>query len=128
MVYAYIRLGTAAPGVAPGGFPPDVFNFLGASIARQADALEDITTTNKNTLNFQRKKESTKKDRFNKFHPSVKQMILFASLVDIEDIPTVPEDSYDLSTQPPRELLNRNQACSSEQWTSAKLHMRPDSP
>jgi hypothetical protein len=66
---------------------------LGASIARQADALEAITTTNENTLSFQRNKENKKKDRFNKFHPSVKQMILFASSVDVEDIPTVPEDS-----------------------------------
>ena len=66
---------------------------MGASIARQADALEAITTTNENTLSFQRNKENKKKDRFNKFHPSVKQMILFASSVDVEDIPTVPEDS-----------------------------------
>jgi len=82
-----------APGIAPGGIPPDVFNFLGTSIARQAEALEAITTTNENTLNFQRDKENKKKDRFNKFHPNVKQMILWASAVDNEDVPTVPEDT-----------------------------------
>jgi hypothetical protein len=55
--------------------------------------LEAITATNENTLTFQRDKENKKKDCFDKFHPSTKQMILFASAVDVEDAPTKPEET-----------------------------------
>ncbi len=36
-----------------------------------------------------------KKDRFDKFYPSGKQLILFASASDLDDVPTEPEDTYE---------------------------------
>ncbi len=46
-----------------------------------------------NTLTFQKEKETKKKDRFAKLHPSSKQLILFASAPDAEDVPDEVEDS-----------------------------------
>jgi hypothetical protein len=62
-----------APQVAlsppPPGAPPDVFNLLNASISRQADAMDQLNTAHKNTLVFQKEKETKKKDRFKSFTP-----------------------------------------------------------
>jgi hypothetical protein len=62
--------------------PPGVLNLLEVSIARQATAMEAMNTTADNTLTFQKENETKKKDRFAKFHPSSKQLILFASAPD----------------------------------------------
>jgi hypothetical protein len=77
----------------PQGGPLDIFNLLNASISRQADAMELLHTTHTDTLVFHKEKETKKKDQFHKFHPSAKQLILFASASDINDVPTKPEDT-----------------------------------
>jgi hypothetical protein len=46
-----------------------------------------------NTLIFHKEKETQKKDRFVKFHPSTKQLILFASASDKESVPKELEDT-----------------------------------
>ena len=74
---------------------PDMYNLLNATMSRQAEALELIHTSHETNLNFQRKKESKRKDRFNKFHPDTKKMIMFASAPDAEAAPNVPEDTYE---------------------------------
>jgi hypothetical protein len=45
------------------------------------------------TLIFYHKKETKKKERFVKFHPSSTQMILFASASNPFDVPNNPKDS-----------------------------------
>jgi hypothetical protein len=80
------------PGPPPPGAPPDVFNLLNASISCQADAMDQLNTAHENTLVFQKEKEKKKKDRFDKFHPSAKQLILIALVLDPDDIPTEPKD------------------------------------
>jgi hypothetical protein len=82
-----------APGPPPPGAPPDVFNLLNASISRQADVMDQPNTAHKNTLVFPKEKETKKKDHFDKFHPSAKQLILFALASDLDDAPTEPEDT-----------------------------------
>ncbi len=52
-----------------------------------------MNTNAKETLLFHRKKETKKKDRFVKFHPSSKQMILFASASDPFVVPIKPKES-----------------------------------
>jgi hypothetical protein len=64
-----------------------VFNLLEVSIARQATMMEAMNTAADNTLTFQKEKETKKKDCFAKFHPSSKQLFLFASTPDAEDVP-----------------------------------------
>jgi hypothetical protein len=81
-----------APGSPPPRAPPDVFNLLNAFISRQADAMDQLNTAHENTLVSQKEKEMKKKDRFDKFHPSAKQLILFASASDPDIVPTEPED------------------------------------
>ena len=81
------------PGPPPNVPMPDMYNLLNATMSRQAEALELIHTSHETNLNFQRKKETKKKDRFNKFHPDTKKMILFASAPDAEAAPIVPEDT-----------------------------------
>jgi hypothetical protein len=74
--------------------PPGVLNLLEVSITRQATAMEAMNTAAAdNTLTFQKEKEMKKKDRFAKFHPSSKQLILFASAPDAEDVPDEIEHS-----------------------------------
>jgi hypothetical protein len=73
--------------------PPGVLNLLEVSIARQANTMEAMNTTADNTLTFQKEKEMKKKDHFAKFHPSSKQLILFASAPDAGDVPDEIEDS-----------------------------------
>jgi hypothetical protein len=73
--------------------PPGVLNLLEVSIARQATAMEAMNTAADNTLTFQKEKETMKKDHFAKFHPSSKQLILFASAPDAEDVPDKIKDS-----------------------------------
>jgi hypothetical protein len=77
----------------PQGGPQEIFNLLNASISCQANAMELLHTTHVDTLVFHKEKETKKKDRFQKFHPSAKQLILFASASDINDVPTKPEDT-----------------------------------
>jgi hypothetical protein len=72
---------------------PGVLNLLEVSITRQATTMEAMNTTTDNTLTFQKEKETKKKDRFAKFHPSSKQLILFASAPDAEDVSDEIEDS-----------------------------------
>jgi hypothetical protein len=52
-----------------------------------------MNTNAKETLLFHREKETKKKDRFVKFHPSSKQMILFASTSDPFVVPIEPKES-----------------------------------
>ncbi len=73
--------------------PPGVLNLLEVSIARQATMMEAMNTTADNTPTFQKEKETKKKDRFAKFHPSLKQLILFASAPDAENVPDEIKDS-----------------------------------
>jgi hypothetical protein len=73
--------------------PSGVLNLLEVSIARQATAMEAMNTAADNTLTFQKEKEMMKKDHFAKFHPSSKQLILFASAPDAEDVPDEIKDS-----------------------------------
>jgi hypothetical protein len=47
----------------------------------------------KETLSFHKEKENKKKDRFIKFHPSSKQLILFASAPNAFGMPSEPEES-----------------------------------
>ncbi len=92
-----IALITPAPFAAtvqpPTGTAPKVFNLLEASISQQANAMEKINTTQENTLVFKKEKETKKKDRFSKFHPSAKQLFSFASAPDTKDVPLKIEDS-----------------------------------
>jgi hypothetical protein len=82
-----------APGPPPPRAPPDVFNLLNASISHQADAMDQLNTAHKYNLVFQKEKETKKKDCFDKFHPSAKQLILFALASDSDNVPTEPEDT-----------------------------------
>jgi hypothetical protein len=82
-----------APGPGATATGPDVLNLLEASIARQAGAMEQMNTHAENTLTFHKEKETQKKDRFAKLHPSTKQMILFASASDEENVPEELEDT-----------------------------------
>jgi hypothetical protein len=82
-----------APGPPPPGAPPDVFDLLNASISHHVDAMDQLNTAHENTLVFQKKIETKKKDRFDKFHPSAKQLILFAPASDPDKVPTEPEDT-----------------------------------
>jgi hypothetical protein len=77
----------------PQGGPLDIFNLLNASISRQADAMELLHTTHTDTLVFHKEKETKKKDWYHKFHPSAKQLILFTSASDIDNVPSEPEDT-----------------------------------
>jgi hypothetical protein len=52
-----------------------------------------MNTNAKETLLFHREKEMKKKDRFIKFHPSSKQMILFASASNPFVVPIEPKES-----------------------------------
>jgi hypothetical protein len=71
----------------PTGTEPNVFNLLKTSISRQANAMEKNNTAQENTLVLQTEKETKKKDHFSNFHPSAKQLILFASAPDAKDVP-----------------------------------------
>jgi hypothetical protein len=55
--------------------------------------MEKINTAQENILVFQKEKETKKKDRFTKFHPSPKQLILFASAPNAKDVPLKIEDT-----------------------------------
>jgi hypothetical protein len=77
----------------PQGNPPDIFNLLNAYITCQANAMELLHTKHADTLVFHKEKETKKKDQFHKFHPLAKQLILFASASDINNVPTKPEDT-----------------------------------
>jgi hypothetical protein len=55
--------------------------------------MEKINTVQENTLVFQKEKETKKKDRFSKFHPSAKQLILFASAPNAKGMPLKIEDT-----------------------------------
>jgi hypothetical protein len=75
-----------SPGATAAGGQPNVLNLLEASIARQAGAMEQMNTHAANTLIFHKEKETQKKDRFVKFHPSTKQLILFALASDEDSV------------------------------------------
>jgi hypothetical protein len=81
------------PGATAAGGQLDVLNLLEASIARQAGAMEQMNTHATNTLIFHKEKETQKKDRFVKFHPSTKQLILFASASNKDSVPNELEDT-----------------------------------
>ena len=55
--------------------------------------MEKMNTAQENILVFQKEKETKKKDRFSKFHPSAKQLFSFASAPDTKDVPLKIEDS-----------------------------------
>jgi hypothetical protein len=55
--------------------------------------MEQINTNSKKALTFQKEKEIKKKDRFEKFHPSSKQLILFASASNPYGVPNEIIDS-----------------------------------
>ena len=77
----------------PPGIAPTVFNLLEASILRQANAMEKMNSAQESSLMFQREKEMKKKDRFTKFHPFTKQLILFASAPNTNNVPIEMEDT-----------------------------------
>ena len=52
-----------------------------------------MNTAQENTQVFQKEKETKKKDRFSKFHPSAKQLIFFTSAPDADDVPLKIEDA-----------------------------------
>jgi hypothetical protein len=81
------------PGATATGGQPDVLNLLEASIARQASAMKQMNTHTANTLIFHKEKETQKKDRFVKFHPSTKQLILFASASNEDSVPNELKDT-----------------------------------
>ncbi len=55
--------------------------------------MEQMNTHATNTLIFHKKKENQKKDRFIKFHPSTKQLILFTSASDQDSVPNKLKDT-----------------------------------
>jgi hypothetical protein len=81
------------PGATAAGGQLNVLNLLKASIARQASTMEQMKTHAANTLIFHKEKETQKKDRFVKFHPSTKQLIIFASASDKDSVPDELEDT-----------------------------------
>jgi hypothetical protein len=81
------------PGATAPGGQLNMLNLLEASIARQAGAMEKMNTHAAITLVFHKENEIQKKDRFVKFHPSTKQLILFASASDKDSVPDELEDT-----------------------------------
>lgn len=81
-----------APGTAP-TTNEAILQQLTASISRQSD--EAKTQNELLTRQFEHNldKEEKKKDRFKKLHSSTKQLILFASAEDAEDVPTEVTES-----------------------------------
>jgi hypothetical protein len=77
----------------PSGTAPNIFNLLKVSISQQTNAMEKINTAQENILVFHKEKETKKKDRFSKFHPSAKQLIFFAPAPDAKDVPLKIEDA-----------------------------------
>ncbi len=57
--------------------------------------MKHMNTHAANTLIFHKEKETQKKDCFVKFHPSTKQLILFASASDKESVPKELKDTFE---------------------------------
>jgi hypothetical protein len=83
------------PGATVAGGQTNILNLLKASIARQVGAMKHMNTHAANTLIFHKEKETQKKDCFVKFHPSTKQLILFASASDKESVPKELKDTFE---------------------------------
>jgi hypothetical protein len=73
-----------------------------------------MNTNAEEILFFHREKETKKKDRFVKFHPSSKQMILFASASDPFSAPIEPKETHSNASSTPQPMVspNRCSACS----------------
>ena len=70
-----------------------IFQQLAVSITRQSEIGETHNELFARQLEHNLEKEDKKKDRLKKFHPSIKQLILFASAEDAEDVPDEILDS-----------------------------------
>ena len=81
-----------APGTAP-TLNDAVLHQLAASISRQSDEAKTQNELLTRQLEHNLDKEDKKKDRFKKLHSSTKQLILFASATDADDVPLEVEDS-----------------------------------
>lgn len=76
-----------APGAAP--TPNDaILQQLAASISRQSDEAAAHNELVTRQLELSVEKEEKKKDRFKKLHSSTKQLIIFASAEDADDVPS----------------------------------------
>jgi hypothetical protein len=75
------------------GATPNGLDILQVSILCQVDVLDRMNMNAKETFIFHREKEMKKKDHFVKFHPSSKQMILFASASDPFSTPIEPKET-----------------------------------
>jgi len=75
-----------APGTAPTANDA-ILHQLAASISRQSDEAKTQNELLTRQLEHNLDKEDRKKDRFKKLHSSTKQLILFASADDADDVP-----------------------------------------
>ncbi len=85
-----------APGMAP-TTNKAVLQQLAASISRQSDEAKTQNELLTRQLEHNLDKEEKKKDRFKKLHSSTKQLILFASADDADDVPSEVADSARVS-------------------------------
>jgi hypothetical protein len=86
----------------PGGLPPPpaanlsnmaVLGLLNTTILRQADKQEEQNKILTKQLKHMIKKEGTSKNCFKNLHDSTIQMIIFASALDMDEIPDKPVES-----------------------------------
>jgi hypothetical protein len=82
----------APPGTAP-TTNEAVLQQLAASISRQSDEAKTQNELLTRQLEHTLEKDEKKKDRFKKLHSSTKQLILFASADDADDVPPEVVDS-----------------------------------
>jgi hypothetical protein len=92
-----LNLPPPATGVAAGTLHPDksetILQQLAASITRQSEHQDTHNQLVAKQLEHNLEKEDKKKDRLKKFHSSIKQMILFASAEDADNLPDDVQES-----------------------------------
>ena len=85
------------PTFAPPGTAPTtneaILQQLAASISRQSDEAKTQNELLTRQLEHNLEKDEKKKDRFKKLHSSTKQLILFASAEDADDVPAEVSES-----------------------------------